>query len=104
MRPLRTLSLRCDPHRALGGESMPHPKRAATPFAPKATTACKTKAAPPLRIARPGRKQRNPRYALAAFFSFVSFFSSKNCSSSVEWLNAVVDDWLPCTVVVTASK
>ena len=42
-----------------------------------------------------------PRYALAAF---LSFFLSKNCSSSVEWLSAVVDDWLPCTVVVTASK
>ena len=29
---------------------------------------------------------------------------SKNCSSSVEPFNAVVDDWLPCTVCVTASK
>ena len=32
------------------------------------------------------------------------FLSSKNCSSSVECLSAVVDDALPCTVVVTVSK
>ena len=29
---------------------------------------------------------------------------SKNCSSSVEFLSAVVDAWLPWIVVVTASK
>ena len=33
-----------------------------------------------------------------------SFGFSKNCSSSVEFLSAVVDAWLPWIVVVTASK
>ena len=49
--------------------------------------------------------ERLLRYALAVFcYALAVFFLSKNCSSSVEWLNAVVEDWLPCTVVVTASK
>src|SRR5437588_747802 len=39
-----------------------------------------------------------------AFATDRFFFLSKNCSSSVECDSAVVDEALPCTVVVTASK
>ena len=42
-------------------------------------------------------------YWLYATWSSALGFS-KNCSSSVEFLSAVVDAWLPWIVVVTASK
>jgi len=42
---------------------------------------------------------RQPLATCSSVFGF-----SKNCSSSVEFLSAVVDAWLPWIVVVTASK
>ena len=47
-------------------------------------------------------RQRMPLQAFATESSAFGF--SKNCSSSVDPLSAVVDDCPPCTVCVTASK
>jgi len=50
------------------------------------------------------RLRGNDLHAHHPFATCRSGLLSKNCSSSVECLSAVVDAWLPCTVVVTASK
>ena len=83
---------------------------------PQVVTTCSSPAAPGAGYKEKPRSFRSTvsqggtvRALLHAFAAFLSSsgcadFWSKNCSSSVECLSAVVDDWLPCTVVVTASK
>ena len=60
---------------------------------------CSLRAALVAPATRPEAASRQPLATCSSSFGF-----SKNCSSSVEFLSAVVDAWLPWIVVVTASK